>query len=124
MARHNELGKWGENVAKEFLVRKGYAIVESNWRMHNYEIDIIAMKDNRIIFVEVKTRANSGDDPFDAVDKRKMQHLVSSANVYMEERSIAINLEPQFDIIGIVGNHDNYELEHIDDAFLPQLKTY
>lgn len=122
MAKHNEVGKWGEDLACEKLIREGYAIVKRNWRMHRYEIDIIASKGSRIIFVEVKTRTNRESDPFDAINKAKMQHMIRSASVYL--RYFETHLDPQFDIIGITGTPDNYQLEHIEDAFIPPLKTY
>ena len=59
MARHNDIGKWGENIACDILVGKGYAIIERNWRLNHLEIDIIASKGSRIVFAEVKTRGNA-----------------------------------------------------------------
>ena len=53
MARHNDLGKWGEQLAADLLVTKGYAIAERNWRAGNMEIDIVAMKGARVVFCPV-----------------------------------------------------------------------
>lgn len=122
MAEHNELGKWGEDLACEKLVSEGYAIMERNWRMGHYEVDIIAMKDNRIIFAEVKTRADGYCDPMDAIDRKKIAHMVASADVYM--RSHDFPHEAQFDVFGIVGSPEDYKMEHIADAFFPPLKSY
>ena len=122
MAEHNELGKWGEDLACEKLVSEGYAIMERNWRMGHYEVDIIAMKDNRIIFAEVKTRADGYCDPMEAIDRKKIAHMVASADVYM--RSHDFPHEAQFDVFGIVGSPEDYKMEHIADAFFPPLKSY
>ena len=122
MAKHNETGKWGEQIAVEKLIKEGYAIVERNWRLGHFEIDIVASKGNRIVFVEVKTRADDGSDPLEAIDQRKIRHMASSANAYMQ--ATHIGLEAQFDIIGITVGPDGYSIEHIEDAFLPPLKTY
>lgn len=122
MAKHTDYGKWGEKLAEEYLVKQGYSIAVKNWRLKPYEIDIVAINGPRIIFVEVKTRNNIDHDPMDAVTPRKMQHLVSAANAYIHENNV--NLEPQFDIVAIRGNEDQYELEHIPDAFVPALKSY
>lgn len=122
MAQHNEIGKWGEDLACESLIKKGYAIVERNWRLHHYEIDIIAMKGNRIVFVEVKTRSNFEEDPLEAIDKHKMARMVAAANVYMKVYDRYH--ECQFDVFAISGTPQNYKIEHIADAFLPPLKTY
>lgn len=121
MARHNETGLWGEELACEKLITLGYAICERNFRIGHYELDIIAMKDNRIIFVEVKTRTNPNSDPLDAIDNKKIARMVRAANAYV----IAYDIphEVQFDIITICGTPENYTIEHIPDAFTAPLST-
>lgn len=124
MARHNEIGKWGEQLAYEYLVKNGYAILERNWRMRHLETDIIAMKGPRIIFVEVKTRTNPNDDPLRAIDKKRMMHMIRSARGYITRYNI--RHEYQFDIIAVTGNPVGDTppvIEHIPDAFLPPLRT-
>ena len=122
MAEHNETGRWGERVACNFLVGKGYAIKETNCRMPPYEIDIVAMKGNRIVFVEVKTRSDDFLDPIVAVDKRKMANMTRAANAFVNHYDIPH--EVQFDIITITGDQDNYKIEHYPDAFYPPLRSY
>ena len=122
MARHNELGAWGEKVAREYLLTQGYAIGGENTRIGNYEIDFIAMKEDRIVFVEVKTRSTDYVDPLEAVDSRKRARLVRAADEYI--RSMNIPLEPQFDILTVVGSPEKYEIEHFPDAFFPPLRSY
>lgn len=121
MASHNQLGKWGENIAVELLVTKGYAIKEVNWKSGHYEIDIIATQGNRIIFVEVKTRRTPDYDPLYAVDRRKKLHMVRSAHAYLLMNDLPF--EVQYDIVTIIGDQYNYEIEHIPDAFIPALTT-
>ncbi|MDE6801989.1 MAG: YraN family protein [Muribaculaceae bacterium] len=121
MAQHNRLGQWGENIATEHLIREGYAIVERNWRMEHFEIDIIATKGPRIIFVEVKTRTSADYDPLEAVDTRKKARMIASANAYILSRNLPH--EVQYDIITIVGEPNDYTLEHIPDAFWPSVRT-
>lgn len=122
MARHNETGRWGEAVAADYLTSKSYAIAERNWRSGHYEIDIVAYKGSRIIFVEVKTRSNLYDDPIEAVDRNKAMRLIRAAIVYVEAHNI--NHDMQFDIIAVNGSKDNYSIEHIADAFESPLRTY
>lgn len=57
MAEHNELGKWGEDEAARFLQRKGFTILERDWRVGKRDLDIIALKEDGklLVFVEVKT---------------------------------------------------------------------
>lgn len=121
MADHNELGKWGEEVARGYLLTQGYAIGGENIRVAGVEIDFIAMKDEYICFVEVKTRATDFIDPADAIDKRKRSRMVRAADAYM--RSYDIPLEPRFDLVLVIGNPMNYTVEHIPDAFLPTLNN-
>ncbi|MDE6394294.1 MAG: YraN family protein, partial [Duncaniella sp.] len=103
----------------EYLLTHGYAIGDENKRFGGVEIDFIARKDNRVCFVEVKTRSSDSVDPVDSVDRRKRQRLIHAADTYMHEQTQG--LEPQFDLIFIIGNPDDYTLEHIEDAFYPTL---
>lgn len=124
MAQHNNLGKWGEQLAADLLVTKGYAIAARNWRAGNLEIDIVAMKGSRIVFVEVKTRMGDFDEALRAIDRRREMRMVRAANSYVK----AFNLphEVQFDVVIVVGDPMGGTLpriEHIEDAFLPPLRT-
>lgn len=121
MADHNELGRWGEEVARDYLLTQGYAIGGENIRIAGVEIDFIAMRDDAICFVEVKTRATDFTDPADAIDNRKRSRLVRAADTYIN--SYDIPLEPRFDLVLVIGNPMNYTIEHIPDAFLPTLNN-
>lgn len=124
MARHNEIGRWGEQLAVDMLVAKGYAITERNWHAGSMEIDIIAMKGARIVFVEVKTRSSEFVDPADAIDRRRVMRMVRAANSYVKAYNIPH--EVQFDVVIVVGVPESGvapRVEHIEDAFLPPLRT-
>ena len=119
MAKHNELGKIGEDLAAQFLVDKGYEILERNWRNKHKEIDIIAQDGEVLVIVEVKTRQNDEHgDPDIAVTRQKQLRLVYAANAYLFQHNLDINT--RFDIVSIVFNDGNPVIEHIEDAFLPQ----
>ncbi|MDE6573928.1 MAG: YraN family protein [Muribaculaceae bacterium] len=122
MARHNELGKWGEKLAEEILISEGFAIAERNWRMGHLEIDLIAMRDDIVVFAEVKSRSNRDEDPLEAIDKRKIAHMVRAAEAYMNFKNLPHGV--RFDVFGISGTPEDYTIEHIPDAFFPPLKTY
>lgn len=121
MAAHNELGKWGEEMATEYLQQKGYRIIERDWRSGNRDIDIIAQAPDlsTLVFVEVKTRKNEVImRAADAVNPTKARNIALSANNYIKMRHVDGLL--RFDIITIVGtNAQNMKLEHIIDAFNP-----
>lgn len=116
MAAHNELGKRGEDLAVRMLRDKGYKILERNWRLNDFEVDIIAKSKNEIVFVEVKTRSDDSVLPEQAVDKRRQVRLVSAANAYV--RHNAIDLDVRFDVVAIVLNDVKCEVIHFEDAFL------
>ena len=124
MARHNTLGQIGEDLAAEYLIKNGYIVRERNWHINKLEIDIVAEKGNRIIIVEVKTRAlNTIVNPLDAVTPAKIRHIVSAATAYIRYNSLPH--EVQFDIITVVGdNRENAQITHISDAFRAPLRTY
>ena len=85
MAHHNELGKIGEQLAVDYLLKNGYEILERNFFYDKAEIDIIAQKEEGIIVVvEVKTRNSAFfGDPQSFVTKGKIKLLVKAANEYM-----------------------------------------
>jgi putative endonuclease len=122
MARHNQVGTWGENIACEKLIADGCAIVERNWRDGHNEVDIIAMKGDRIIFAEVKTRTDPEEDPLEMLTAQKMRRIVNCANAYIHK--YRIRQEVQYDVFSITGNPYDYKLEHIPDAFFPNLRVY
>lgn len=78
------LGAYGENLAANFLVRRGYKIIDRNFRTNFGEIDLIASKGDELLFVEVKTRtASSFGYPELSVDWRKIKHLIKAAKIYL-----------------------------------------
>ena len=84
MAKHLELGRRGELLAKSYLENNGYEILDENWTYGKAEIDLIAYKDRMIIFTEVKTRSgNYFGEPEDFVDKRKQKLLAEAADESM-----------------------------------------
>ncbi|WP_299894417.1 YraN family protein [uncultured Aquimarina sp.] len=116
MAEHNKLGKEGEKLASEFLERKGYTILEKNFRYQKAEIDIIAKKGNVIIAVEVKTRSTPEfGDPQNFVKPKQIQSLVKAIDHYVIENDM--DVEIRFDIIAIIKNASGTRIEHLDDAF-------
>jgi putative endonuclease len=120
MADHNEFGNFGEQLAAEHLVKKGYKILEKNWTFQHKEIDIIASKPPFIVFVEVKARrTNYFGEPFSFVNKKKQNFIIKAANEYIIKQNI--NEEARFDIISILYNDRSKEITHIEDAFYPRL---
>jgi len=90
MSSHNqEIGRWGESVAVEYLEQNRYKVVARNVRTPYGEIDIVAEKEDITCFVEVKTRTSSTLGPPEiAVTARKQQHMLSAAEHYAQEHEI------------------------------------
>ncbi len=117
MAEHYELGNKGEQLAVNYLINKGYKIVERNWRFQKAEIDIIATKDKILICVEVKTRStNDFGSPQDFVTPKKIKLMVSAMNEYILNKDLDIEL--RFDIIAITKDKSSFDIQHFKDAFL------
>jgi putative endonuclease len=118
MAKHNITGKKGEQLAVEYLLKKGYHILETNWRYSRFEIDIIAKIGNDLVFVEVKTRTTTTHGfPEEAVSQKKAENLFEAAEVYLEEKGIEDEI--RFDIISIVIANGRTEIRHIEDGISP-----
>ncbi|GFE02382.1 YraN family protein [Tenacibaculum mesophilum] len=117
MAQHNELGKKGEQLAIDYLVKNGYTIVEKNYYFQKAEVDIIAQKKDVLVVVEVKTRSTSYfGNPQDFVNPKKIRLLVTAIDNYINERGL--DVEVQFDIIAIIKQQNKFVIEHIENAFL------
>ena len=116
MAEHNELGKLGEELAENFLIKNGYTILETNWIFQKAEIDIIAQKDNTLAIIEVKTRSSLDFGlPQDFVKPKKVQLLVKAVNEYVISRDLDVMV--RFDIIAINKDGKEFNISHIEDAF-------
>ncbi len=117
IAPNNELGTWGEEQAADFLIHKGYTILERDWKSGHRDIDIIATNGQVVVFVEVKARRNRVfGEPEDAVDYMKMHNLRAAINHYVKFKNIRLDI--RFDIITVVGTPymGQAEITHIEDV--------
>jgi len=117
MAKNQEIGQKGEDFAVAHLIDKGYLIAERNWRFSRAEIDIIAKKDEVLIFIEVKTRSyDYFGKPEESISHFKERLITEAANAYM--RKVNHEWEIRFDIISILlDKSGKMKLEHFEDAF-------
>lgn len=116
MAKHNELGKKGEQLAVDFLLKHNYNIIECNYRFDKAEVDIIAKKDDILAIIEVKTRSTSDfGNPQDFVKPKQIKNLVKAVNEYVTVNDL--DVEVRFDIIAIVKESNRYNIEHLENAF-------
>lgn len=123
MAEHNELGKWGEELAAKYLEQKGYVIRDRDWRQGKLDLDIVAVADDgeTVVFVEVKARkTNAFGQPVQAVDAKKIKRLARAADSYV--KSLGVSAPLRFDIVSIIGDQKEAQtIEHIVDAFNPMV---
>ena len=108
-------------LAARYLADKGLAVLEYNWRSGHKEIDLIAKERDVLVFVEVKTRSSeSYGDAYEAVTPRKMRNVILAAEAYMKQNEI--DLPVRFDVVTVVPVGDTHRIEHIRDAFYPELE--
>ena len=117
MAEHNDFGNLAEQLAADFLEKKGYKIFVKNYRYQKAEIDIIASFENLIIIVEVKARGSDiFMEPQEAVTKKKIKSLVMAADFFMKDRNL--DQEVRFDIIAVLPDErKKLQITHLEDAF-------
>src|SRR5690606_23879697 len=115
MATHNDTGKQGEQLAKEYLQKNGYTILETNYRYKKAEIDIIATKENILAIIEVKTRTSTHfGEPESFVNNNKIKLILEATNAYIIEKDL--DLEVSLDIISVIMGNET-EVNHIENAY-------
>lgn len=117
--RDFNLGRQGERVACRFLRRKGLKIVEQSMRNAYGEIDLIAVDQRTIVFVEVKTRSSDlAGDPVEAVDPQKQRRMTGAALAYLKAHHL-LNCASRFDVVTLIWSSKDAipQVEHIENAF-------
>ncbi len=115
---HNQItGKKGEDWAASYLVKKGFTLVERNWRFRHWEVDIIASKDKFLHFIEVKTRNSIRyGRPEESITKFKMSNLRNAAEEYQYQHQEWKYI--QFDVLAItLLNEEVKEIFMIEDVY-------
>lgn len=117
MALHNELGKAGEQLAAGYLIAQGFSILYMNWRHYRHEIDIIAVKERVLHFIEVKTRRSIRFGlPEADVDARKLRCLIQAGEEFLLRHPGWKRI--QFDVLSITICNDTAEYFLIEDVYL------
>jgi len=121
MAESHILGSKGEDIAADHMKRSGYKILFRNWKWGKNEIDIIAEKDDTVVFVEVKTRT----DEFlggvaSAISTEKQKSIIYAADGYI--RRFNVDKESRFDVLTIIMSGETFTIDHIERAFYPTLR--
>jgi len=112
------LGARGEDLAVQYLKKKGFKVIERNYHCSAGEIDLIAREKNTLVFVEIKTRSSSDYGlPQDAVDRFKQKKMIEVARAYMAEHHLTEDILARFDVVAIQLTPTGPDIELIKDAF-------
>lgn len=112
MAKHNQLGERGEDKAINYLMQRGYRILDRNWRLGHLELDIVCTRENMLVIVEVKTRTSSEVSPEEVLNLQKRRHLRSAADAYIKAKGL--KMEVRFDLMLITG--EQLDIEYVMEA--------
>ena len=116
MAEHNDLGKLGEQLAIEHLRSKGYQILETNYRFLKAEVDIIALREEILAVVEVKTRSTKVfGNPQDFIKSKQIERIVNAIDHYVQSKQL--NVEVRFDVIAVIKSSNRLEIQHLESAY-------
>lgn len=113
----NSNGKLAELKACEYLQKKHYKLVDTNYRSRFGEIDLIMKKGKYICFIEVKMRNNKSiASPAEFVDKIKQEKIAVTASIYLQ--SNPTELQPRFDIVEVFSENNRIKsIKHLENAF-------
>ena len=110
-------GRYGERLVVSYLENNDYQIITTNWRCPVGELDIVAQKDDTVIFIEVRSRhAETTETAFESVNKRKQTKLAALANEYINAHKLD-GIMWRIDVIGVaIPRAGEAIIEHIEDA--------
>lgn len=112
MARKDELGRAGEQLAVDHLTGLGWRIIDRNWRCRQGEIDIVALDGRTTVVVEVKTRSSLAfGHPLDAVTPRKLARLRRLAGAWCAQNAAACRV--RLDVVGVIVGRDGATIDHL-----------
>lgn len=116
MKKHLQTGKAGEALAAAWLAERGYAVLHRNWRHSYYEIDIIALKEGVLHFIEVKARKTERFGyPEEAVDRKKLHRLMKAAEIFLEQHPEWKKV--QYDVIAVRWENQTPLIELFEDLY-------
>ena len=120
MGKNNIAGSWGESLASEYLRKKHYRLVATNYRSRFGEIDLIVQNRKYLVFVEVKLRkSNKFAEAMEFVDFRKQERLRTTAEIFLS--NYTTRLQPRFDVIEVYAPDGvetiNPIINHLEGAF-------
>ncbi|HSC24975.1 MAG TPA: YraN family protein [Candidatus Babeliales bacterium] len=116
MSYRIQKGKEGELLVARYLQEEGYTIITQNYRKRFGEIDLIAQKNDTLVFVEVKWRRNPLIDPAELIGPSKQKKIISIAKQYLSTHT-SLDIVCRFDVALIEETNNSLELRYISNAF-------
>lgn len=116
---NKDIGSFGEALARDYLISKGYKILNMNFRNKFGEIDIICKKNNLLIFCEIKSRySNSFGSPIESITCYKQKQIIKLSELYLISKKY-YNFNVRYDIIEVIFNTitSSHIINHVQDAF-------
>jgi putative endonuclease len=112
------LGSKGDELAVQYLKKKGYKVIEKNYHCQGGEIDLIAREGDTLVFVEIKARSSLDFGlPQDAVDRFKQKKICRAATAYLAEHRLSEDIAARFDVVAVRLTPSGPDIELIKDAF-------
>jgi putative endonuclease len=112
------LGARGEDLAVQYLKKKGFKVIERNYHCFAGEIDLIARDKDTLVFVEIKARSSADYGlPQEFVDRFKQRKMIEAARFFMAERRVTDDISARFDVVAIHLTPAGPQIELIRDAF-------
>jgi len=118
----HDLGRFGEERARAFLVGCGWRILAANYRFGRREVDLVVRREGVVAFVEVKTRAGAGyGRPEEAVTRLKRREIEIVAAEFLARHRLR-DVDVRFDVVAILADHGGRirRLTHLEDAWRPE----
>ena len=120
MAWKNDLGRWGEDCAAEYMEQHGWYIRHRNWQKKHHELDLVCIDENStiLLFIEVKTRASEiWGAPDEAIDLEKKNNTIRAARAYISDFHLQ-HLEIRYDTISVIGTPETgCEIRYKENVF-------
>lgn len=116
--QRRHFGDYGEKIVADYLIKRNFTILGTNFRIRGGEVDIIARSGNTVVFVEVKTRKNPLIDPAEVITRSKQKKIIYATQVYCAQKKLDNqNVMYRFDVALVSCSNTQHHIDYIENAF-------